>query len=525
MYAKLRAFTILGIEGHPLLIEIDIANGLPYFQIVGLPDSSIREAKDRVRAAITNSGFKFPLKRITVNLAPADLKKAGSSFDLAICVGVLIAAQEVIINPQIKLEETLFIAELSLDGSLQSVGGVLPVILAAINDGIKQVIVSTENYREATIIKEIEVYAFNNLLELVCFLQTAEHKPIAEHKAEARISTENLITKSGVVEDFIDVKGQQQAKRIIEIAVAGMHNFIMVGPPGSGKSMLAQRIPGIMPALSWEEQLEVTKIYSVAGKLKQQTALIKSRPYRSPHHTISTVGLIGGGSTPRPGEITLAHRGLMFLDELPEFNRNVLESLRQPLEDGAVHISRAKASYKYPAKFMLVAAMNPCKCGYYGTDIPYKTCICSQVEIQRYRNRLSGPLIDRFDLHCEIPWTSFDSIRETNLGRSSKEMTETVARALTIQLKRFAKSGIAFNSEMSNKMVKTHCKLDYQTELLLKKTFNYYGFSGRSLNRILKISRTIADIENSTEIKQAHLAEALNYRVLDRRDVREGLKQ
>lgn len=518
MYAKLRGFTILGIEGYPLLIEVDIANGLPYFQIVGLPDSSIREAKDRVRAAITNSGFKFPLKRITVNLAPADLKKEGSSFDLSICVGVLLASHEIIVNQQIKLDETLIIAELSLDGTLQPVSGVLPIMMAALNNGIKRVIVANDNCREAKIIKEIEVYAFNRLREVVRFLQTAEYKN------DGRANFNNAITKERHLEDFSDVKGQQQAKRVIEIAVAGMHNFLMIGPPGSGKSMLARRIPTIMSDLNWEEQLEVTKIYSVAGKLKQKTALIDSRPFRSPHHTISTVGLIGGGSIPRPGEISLAHRGLMFLDELPEFNRSVLESLRQPLEDGSVNISRAKAAYKYPAKFMLVAAMNPCKCGFYGTDIPNKGCICSQVEIQRYRNRLSGPLIDRFDLHCEIPWTSFDKIRETDVGHSSDYMKKTVARALKIQLRRFENSEITFNSEMNSKQVRTHCKLDHQTELLLKKTFNFYGFSGRSLDRILKISRTISDIENSTDIKQEHLAEALNYRVLDRRDVEGGFK-
>jgi magnesium chelatase family protein len=288
--------------------------------------------------------------------------------------------------------------------------------------------------------------------------------------------------------------------------------------------MLARRIPTIMPDLRWEERLEVTKIYSVAGKLKQKTTLVQSRPFRSPHHTISIVGLIGGGSNPRPGEISLAHRGLLFLDELPEFNRTVLESLRQPLEEGTVHISRAKAAYKYPAKFMLVAAMNPCKCGFYGTTIPNKSCICSLAEVHRYRNRLSGPLIDRFDLHSEIPWTGFEKIRETKTGRTSKEMKETVAQALKIQLKRFEKSGITFNSEMSAKMVKTYCKLDNPTEQMLKETFNYYGFSGRSLDRILKISRTIADIENSDEIKQAHVAEALNYRILDRRDSQGGIE-
>ncbi len=518
MYAKLRCFTIIGIDGYPLLIEVDIANGLPYFQIVGLPDSSIREAKDRVRASISNSGYKFPLKRITVNLAPADLKKEGSSFDLSICIGVLLAADEIMLNSKIKLEETLFIAELSLDGSLQPVSGVLPIMMAALSNGIKQVIVAAGNYREATIIKEVEVLAFNRLAEVVNYLQTGKYN------YEIGEISDELPIKQGLCEDFVDVKGQQQAKRVIEIAVAGMHNFLMVGPPGSGKSMLARRIPTIMPDLRWEERLEVTKIYSVAGKLKQKTALVQSRPFRSPHHTISIVGLIGGGSNPRPGEISLAHRGLLFLDELPEFNRTVLESLRQPLEEGTVHISRAKAAYKYPAKFMLVAAMNPCKCGFYGTTIPNKSCICSLAEVHRYRNRLSGPLIDRFDLHSEIPWTGFEKIRETKTGRTSKEMKETVAQALKIQLKRFEKSGITFNSEMSAKMVKTYCKLDNPTEQMLKETFNYYGFSGRSLDRILKISRTIADIENSDEIKQAHVAEALNYRILDRRDSQGGIE-
>ena len=518
MYAQLKGFTILGIEGYPLLIEIDIASGLPYFQIVGLPDSAIREAKDRVRSAISNSGFKFPLNRITINLAPANLKKEGTSFDLAIGIGLLLASQLIKVQPSVDISKILFIAELSLDGTLQPVTGILPVMIAALNCGIEKVIVAKENYREAVIIKELDILACDNLRNVIKYLESGEYTNIDNKAAES----DNIELQPK--DDFIDVKGQQQAKRVIEIAAAGMHNLLLIGPPGSGKSMLAKRIPTITPDLSFEEQLEVTKIYSVAGLLKHKASLIKSRPFRSPHHTISTIGLIGGGSIPRPGEISLAHRGILFLDELPEFNRLVLEGLRQPIEDGEVHISRARAAYQYPSKFMLVGAMNPCKCGFYGTDIPNRGCICTLPEVMRYRNRLSGPLIDRFDLHIEIPWTDFEKIRDGKAGRSSAQMKETVFRAINMQLKRFEDSGITFNSEMTPKLVKSVCKLDSESELLLKKTFNHYGFSGRSLDRILKVSRTIADIENSEQIKPEHLAEALNYRVLDSKKDTGGLE-
>lgn len=512
MYAKVLSSTLSGIDGINIDLEIDLANGLPQFQIVGLPDSAIRESKDRVRAAIKNSGYEFPIKRITANLAPADIKKEGSGFDLPIAIGILLASEQ-LKTKQIELNKTIFIGELSLDGAIQSINGILSMALAAKQNNISNLIIPINNISEASLVEGINIYGFTHLSEVVSFLENGNYEPELSHsKVENNVNPVN-----DEIDDFIDVKGHHQVKRAIEIAVAGMHNLLMIGPPGSGKSMIAKRISSVLPELSWEEILEITKIYSAAGELKQSSRIINKRPFRSPHHSVSAAGLIGGGSIPKPGELSLAHRGILFLDELPEFTRGSLESLRQPLEDGKVVISRARANLQFPAEIMLVGAMNPCKCGYYGTNVPNHQCQCTPLEVQRYRKRISGPLLDRIDIQVEVPWTNIETLINKRDGKSSDQMRLQIEKARTIQNKRFKDSKNKFNSEMDVKQVKVYCLLDKKAEELLHMSFDHFGLSGRSLNRILKIARTIADLEESESILTSHLAEAINYRVLDKR--------
>jgi len=512
MYAKVLGSSILGLDSFLVDIEVDLANGLPQFQIVGLPDSSIKEAKDRVRAAINNTAYKFPMQRITVNLAPADIKKEGSGFDLPIAVGILLASKQIKIQEStIDLLKSMFVGELLLDGSIQRINGILSIALAAKEQGINTLIVPMANSEEAALVQGLTIIGLKHLREVSRLFSDQEVlvNQSTKHNSPSLSSIEDY-------EDFADVFGHHQVKRAIEVAVAGMHNLLMLGPPGSGKSMIAKRIPSVLPELSWDEMLEVTKIYSVAGELAEQK-VIANRPFRRPHHSVSVAGLIGGGSYPKPGEISLAHRGILFLDELPEFPRSSLESLRQPLEDGRVTISRAKAHYSFPAKVMLVGAMNPCRCGYYGTNVPNHECQCSQLEVSRYRAKISGPLLDRIDIHLEVPWVDIQTLRTKREVKSSEQMRENIKLAREWQLKRFSDSKIQFNSEMNAKQVKKYCLLEPASEALLQSSFNQLGFSGRSLDRIMKISRTIADLDQSELIKVAHLAEAINFRVLDKK--------
>lgn len=514
MYAKVIGSTIVGIDGFQVDIEVDLANGLPQFQIVGLPDSAIRESKDRVRAAIKNSGYSFPMNRITINLAPADVKKEGSAFDLPMALGILLASDQIpITDLALDLTNTLFIGELSLDGKIQSVKGILSMVMAVKGSEINTVIVPRSNLEEAKLIPSLNIFGFSHLQEVTSFLMNGEVNNENENNRE-ETHREISLTE---IEDFIDVKGHHQVKRAIEVAVAGMHNLLMIGPPGSGKSMIAKRIPSVLPELIWDEALEVTKIYSVAGELDGSSKLINKRPFRQPHHSVSTAGLIGGGTTPKPGEISLAHRGILFLDELPEFPRSSLESLRQPLEDGKVSISRAKANYIFPSEVMLVGAMNPCKCGYYGTDVPNHECTCTPLEVQRYRSKISGPLLDRIDIQIEVPWVDIETLRNKKEEKSSAQIRENIQKARGVQKRRFEGKRVQFNAEMNAKQVREYCNLDPSAESLLQQSFNQFGLSGRSLDRILKISRTIADLEESEQIRLSHLAEAINYRVLDRK--------
>lgn len=509
MYSRVLSSTIVGIDGFMVDLEVDIANGLPQFQIVGLPDNSIRESKDRVRAAIKNSGYEFPIKRLTANLAPADVKKEGSGFDLPLAIGILLASEQITINELIDINRVILVGELSLDGSVQPVNGLLPMTIAAKENNISTLIVPNANLAEANLVKGITIIGVSTLKEAISYLE------IREVNSDISI-TYPLEIINIEAEDFNDVKGHYQVKRAVEVAVAGMHNLLMIGPPGSGKSMIAKRIASILPQLTWDEILEITKIYSVAGELKNGTKIINRRPYRSPHHSISTAGLIGGGTIPKPGEVSLAHRGILFLDELAEFPRSSLESLRQPLEDGNVSISRARANYNFPSEIMLVGAMNPCKCGYYGTEVPNHECRCTPLEIQRYRSKLSGPLLDRIDIQIEVPWVNIETLRDDKVVKSSQQMREQIEIARNVQLERFMNTKIKFNSEMNSKQVKQFCVLEKKAEELLQKSFNQLGFSGRSLDRLLKIARTIADLEESQFINISHLAEALNYRVLDK---------
>jgi len=506
MLAFARTAVVIGIQAFPVTVEIDVSPGLPAFNIVGLPEAAVRESRERVKAAIKNCGYPFPTQRITLNLAPADLKKEGAGLDLPIAAAILCAVG---VLPQEEVERLLLIGELSLDGSVKPTRGALPITLAARQWDIDGLLTPTENAAEAGVVKGLKVYPIKHLSELVEFL----HKRLTI--APVAVEWQELFTRQEVTEDFEDVVGQEQAKRALEITAAGGHNVLMTGPPGSGKTMLARRLPSILPPLTFEETLETTCIYSVAGLLPKNQSLILQRPFCAPHHTISEAGLIGGGSIPRPGQVSLAHNGVLFLDELPEFKKDTLEALRQPLEDGQVTVSRATVSITFPARVMLVCAQNPCPCGHLGDT--RHACTCQPQQISRYRSRLSGPLLDRIDIHIEVPAVPYQELSQSRRGEPSAQIRDRVTEARRLQAQRLAGTHLHCNAQMSAREIRKYCTLDKTSQAFLENAASKLGLSARAYHKILKIARTIADLEASERIQTKHIAEAVQYRSWDRR--------
>lgn len=506
MLARVLSSAVIGIDAYLVEVEVDIAQGLPTFTTVGLPEAAVKESRERVKSAITNSGYTFPADRITVNLAPANIKKEGTGFDLPMALGILSATG---ILPEKAVSDYLFLGELSLDGRIKPVNGSLPMAIAAQRAGYRGIVVPADNGKEASVVSDLCVYPVATLGQVVDFLKG--FASILPMRTDLR-TVFDAPDRSGT--DFDEVMGQENAKRALEIAAAGGHNVMMVGPPGSGKTMLARRISTILPPMSFEEAIETTKIFSVVGLLNRDQPLVTRRPFRSPHHTVSDAGLIGGGHVPRPGEVSLAHNGVLFLDELSEYKKNVLEVLRQPLEDLQVTISRAASTLTYPSSFMLIAAMNPCPCGYFAD--PRHACRCTAHQIQRYRSKISGPLLDRIDIHVEVPAVAYKDLMVGARSESSDAIRRRVVASRRIQLERFKRTKIYSNAQMASRHIRTHCRIGDDAHRVLEAAINRLGLSARAYNRILKISRTIADMEGMDGIQVDHITEAIQYRSLDR---------